>query len=29
MTLGTYQHIFLIELDHPQIRRVLVNVLGC
>ena len=28
-TLGTYQRIFLIELDHPRMRRVLVNVVGC
>jgi secondary thiamine-phosphate synthase enzyme len=27
--LGEYQSIFLIELDHPRIRRVLVNVVGC
>ena len=27
--LGTYQHIFLIELDHPRMRQVLVNVVGC
>jgi secondary thiamine-phosphate synthase enzyme len=26
--LGTYQHIFLIELDHPLLRTVLVNVVG-
>jgi secondary thiamine-phosphate synthase enzyme len=29
MALGTYQRIFLIELDHPRMRRVLVNVVGC
>jgi secondary thiamine-phosphate synthase enzyme len=28
-TLGTYQRVFLIELDHPRMRRVLVNVVGC
>jgi secondary thiamine-phosphate synthase enzyme len=28
-TIGEYQRIFLIELDHPRMRRVLVNVLGC
>ncbi len=27
--LGTYQRIFLIELDHPRMRQVLVNVVGC
>ena len=27
--LGTYQRVFLIELDHPRLRRVLVNVVGC
>jgi secondary thiamine-phosphate synthase enzyme len=27
--LGTYQRVFLIELDHPRMRRVLVNVVGC
>ncbi len=27
--LGTYQSIFLVELDHPRMRRVLVNVIGC
>jgi secondary thiamine-phosphate synthase enzyme len=27
--LGEYQSIFLIELDHPRMRRVLVNVVGC
>jgi secondary thiamine-phosphate synthase enzyme len=26
--LGTYQRIFLIELDHPRVRRVLVTVNG-
>jgi secondary thiamine-phosphate synthase enzyme len=29
MALGMYQRIFLIELDHPRMRRVLVNVVGC
>lgn len=28
VTLGTWQRIFLIELDHPRPRRVLVNVVG-
>lgn len=28
MTLGTWQRIFLIELDHPRPRRILVNVVG-
>jgi thiamine phosphate synthase YjbQ (UPF0047 family) len=28
-TLGQYQRVFLIELDHPRMRRVLVNVIGC
>ena len=28
MALGTWQRIFLIELDHPRLRRVLVNVVG-
>jgi secondary thiamine-phosphate synthase enzyme len=28
LALGTWQRIFLIELDHPRERRVLVNVLG-
>ena len=28
ITLGTWQRIFLIELDHPRLRRVLVNVMG-
>ncbi len=27
--LGTYQHVFLIELDHPRMRQVLVTVVGC
>lgn len=27
--LGTYQRIFLIELDHPRMRQVLVSVVGC
>jgi thiamine phosphate synthase YjbQ (UPF0047 family) len=26
--LGTYQSIFLIELDHPKLRQVLVTVVG-
>ena len=29
VALGTYQRIFLIELDHPRMRRVMVNVIGC
>ncbi len=28
ITLGTWQRIFLIELDHPRLRRVLVNIVG-
>lgn len=28
VTLGTWQRVFLIELDHPRLRRVLVNVVG-
>ena len=28
ITLGTWQRVFLIELDHPRSRRVLVNVVG-
>ena len=28
ITLGPWQRIFLIELDHPRLRRVLVNVSG-
>jgi secondary thiamine-phosphate synthase enzyme len=28
ITLGTWQRVFLIELDHPRLRRVLVNVVG-
>ena len=28
MALGTWQRIFLIELDHPRMRRVLVSVAG-
>ena len=28
VTLGTWQRVFLIELDHPRPRRVLVNVVG-
>ena len=27
--LGRYQQIFLIELDHPRLRKVLVTVVGC
>jgi secondary thiamine-phosphate synthase enzyme len=27
--LGSYQRIFLIELDHPRMRQVLVTVVGC
>jgi secondary thiamine-phosphate synthase enzyme len=27
--LGTWQSIFLIELDHPKLRQVLVTVVGC
>jgi secondary thiamine-phosphate synthase enzyme len=27
--LGQYQQIFLIELDHPRLRKVLVTVVGC
>lgn len=27
--LGTYQRVFLIELDHPRERRILVSVVGC
>jgi secondary thiamine-phosphate synthase enzyme len=27
--LGTYQRVFLIELDHPRVRQVLVTVVGC
>jgi len=29
LALGTYQSIFLIELDHPKLRQVLVTVVGC
>ena len=29
VALGTYQSVFLIELDHPKMRRVLVSVVGC
>ena len=29
LTLGEYQSIFLVELDHPRVRRVLINVVGC
>jgi secondary thiamine-phosphate synthase enzyme len=28
MALGTWQRVFLIELDHPRMRRVLVSVAG-
>jgi secondary thiamine-phosphate synthase enzyme len=28
-TLGTYQSVFLIELDQPKLRQVLVTVVGC
>jgi secondary thiamine-phosphate synthase enzyme len=28
MALGTWQRLFLIELDHPRLRRLLVNVIG-
>lgn len=28
IALGTWQRVFLIELDHPRLRRVLVNVSG-
>ena len=27
--LGTYQRIFLVELDHPREREVIVTVVGC
>ena len=27
--LGHYQRVFLVELDHPRLRKVLVTVLGC
>jgi secondary thiamine-phosphate synthase enzyme len=27
--LGTYQRVFLIELDHPRMRQVLITVVGC
>lgn len=27
--LGAYQRVFLIELDHPRMRTVLVTVIGC
>lgn len=27
--IGQYQSVFLIELDHPRMRRVLVNIVGC
>jgi thiamine phosphate synthase YjbQ (UPF0047 family) len=26
--LGTYQSVFLIELDHPKVRQVYVTVVG-
>ncbi len=28
-SLGTYQRVFLIELDHPRMSKVLVTVVGC
>ncbi|MEX2247137.1 MAG: secondary thiamine-phosphate synthase enzyme YjbQ [Dehalococcoidia bacterium] len=28
VTLGQWQRVFLVELDHPRMRRVLVNVVG-
>lgn len=28
LTLGRWQRVFLVELDHPRARRVLVNVVG-
>ena len=28
LAMGQWQHIFLIELDQPRSRRVLVNVIG-
>jgi secondary thiamine-phosphate synthase enzyme len=28
LALGTYQRIFLVELDHPRSRRVLISVVG-
>ena len=28
IALGTWQRVFLVELDHPRLRRVLVNVVG-
>jgi secondary thiamine-phosphate synthase enzyme len=28
LAVGTWQRIFLIELDHPRLRRVLVNLVG-
>jgi secondary thiamine-phosphate synthase enzyme len=28
ISLGTWQRIFLVELDHPRLRRVLINVIG-
>lgn len=28
LALGTWQRVFLIELDHPRLRRVLVNIVG-
>jgi secondary thiamine-phosphate synthase enzyme len=27
--LGTYQRVFLIELDHPRLRQVIITVVGC
>ena len=27
--LGTYQRVFVIELDHPRMRQILVTVVGC
>lgn len=27
--LGTYQRVFMIELDHPRMRQVMVTVVGC
>ena len=27
--LGTYQRIFLIELDHPRLRKIIVSTMGC
>lgn len=28
VSLGTWQRVFLVELDHPRLRRVLVNIVG-